>query len=261
MLSKIESLGIDSREVAKMIGKNHNHLTRDIKNYITVLSANPKLDSLNFFKESEYIDAQGKPRPCYLITKKGCELVAHKITGEKGVLFTATYIERFHSMEEQLLTPQLPKSFSEALRMLADETEKSESLLLENKQKDQIIGELKPKADYMDLILNSKSLVTITQIAKDYGMSGTAMNKLLHDNKVQFCQNGQWLLYSKYQHSGYTHSETVSFKHKNGKSAVKMNTKWTQKGRVFLYNLLKEMDILPMIESEFNDITDSEQIA
>ena len=125
-----------------------------------------------------------------------------------------------------------------------------ENLKLENAQQKQIIGELKPKADYTDLILQNKGVVTITQIAKDYGMSGQQFNKILHELGVQYSQSGQWLLYSKYHDKAYTHSETIPITRSNGKSDVKMNTKWTQKGRLFLYDLLKENGILPMIERE-----------
>lgn len=114
----------------------------------------------------------------------------------------------------------------------------------------QLIGELKPKADYTDRILQSKSLVTITQIAKDYGMSGAAMNAKLHEMGVIYKLGGQWLLYSKYQAKGYTHSETVDITHSDGRGDVKMNTKWTQKGRLFLYQHLKKHGILPTIEQD-----------
>lgn len=118
------------------------------------------------------------------------------------------------------------------------------------KVQQQIIGELKPLADYTDVILKNKGLVTITQISKDYGMSGFEMNNILHDLKVQYKMGDQWLLYAKHQKCGYTHSETINFKHKNGRPDVKMNTKWTQKGRLFIYDLLKEQRILPLIERD-----------
>lgn len=125
---------------------------------------------------------------------------------------------------------------------------KMERLQTENTQQQQIIGELKSKADYTDNILQNKSLVTITAIAKDYGMSAKTMNQKLHDLGVQYKQSGQWFLYEKYHDKGYTHSETIDLKHKSGNEFVRMNTKWTQKGRLFLYNLLKENNMLPMIE-------------
>lgn len=126
-------------------------------------------------------------------------------------------------------------------------TQLKEERELSQKQR-QIIGELKPKADYVDKILKNKGLVTITQIAKDYGMSGQQMNNLLHDLGIQYKQSGQWLLYREYHDKGYTHSETVDITRSDGRADVKMNTKWTQKGRLFLYDLLKIDGILPVIE-------------
>lgn len=125
-----------------------------------------------------------------------------------------------------------------------------ERLELKTRQQEQMIGELKPKADYTDRILNSKAVVTITSIAKDYGMSGNKLNKLLHELGVQYKQGKQWLLYARYHDKGYTHSETIEFRRNNGLNDVNMITKWTQKGRLFLYNLLKDEGILPVIEKE-----------
>lgn len=124
------------------------------------------------------------------------------------------------------------------------------SLSAETSKQKQIIGELKPKADYTDLILQNKSLVGITQIAKDYGMSGQALNKLLHTLRVQYQMCGQWLLYRQHQACGYTHSETISFEHSDGRQDTKMQTKFTQKGRLFLYELLKKSGYLPVIERQ-----------
>lgn len=122
------------------------------------------------------------------------------------------------------------------------------------KQKDIQIEEMKPKAKYCDIVLQNKRLVTITQIAKDYGMSGQKMNCQLHDLKVIFKQGGTWLLYSKYQNTGWTQSETF-ITHKQGENHQKvvLHTKWTQKGRLGLYELLKSHDILPLIEIEENN--------
>lgn len=121
--------------------------------------------------------------------------------------------------------------------------EREHNLLLQ-----QQVGELKPKADYYDQILKSKKLITVNAIAKDYGMSAQALNKILHDLKVQFKQSGQWLLYAKYHDKGYTLSEPHKYTKKDGTEDFKLHTKWTQKGRIFLYNLLKDNDILPTIE-------------
>ena len=102
--------------------------------------------------------------------------------------------------------------------------------------------------EYLQRIMDSKSLVTITQIAKDYGMSGQAMNELLHKLRVQYQQDGQWLLYSKYHDQGYTHSKTLLVPRSDGSDDAKMHTRWTQKGRVFLYRLLKKNGVVPVIE-------------
>lgn len=255
ILEKMENhtvLTIDSREVAKMIGKEHKEILRDIRNYIGYFSES-KIALAEFFLESTYFDAQNKKRPNYQITKKGCEFIAHKLTGQKGAIFTATYINKFHKMERELQRPRdsyIIEDPIERAKAWIKEQQEKQILLLESKKKDQIIGELKPKADYTDRILKNKGLVTITQIAKDYGMSGQAMNAILKDLRVQYKQSGQWLLYREHQSRGYTHSETIDIVRSDGRSDITMNTKWTQKGRLFLYDLLKEHGILPIIEQE-----------
>lgn len=111
------------------------------------------------------------------------------------------------------------------------------------KLKNEEIDGMKPKSEYCDVILKCKDTVSITQISKDYGMSGQAMNKKLNELKVQYKQGKQWLLYNKYQNLGWTQSETYN---KNDRAFI--TTKWTQKGRMGLYELLKENGILPVIE-------------
>jgi phage antirepressor YoqD-like protein len=86
-------------------------------------------------------------------------------------------------------------------------------------------------------------------------MSGEKMNSLLHELGVQYKRSGQWLLYTKYQDKGYTHSETIGITHSDGRPDIKMNTKWTQKGRLFLYNLLRKNGISPTIENEAKEET------
>jgi Rha family phage regulatory protein len=95
---------VDSREVAEMIGKEHKNLLRDIKGYIEVLEGS-KLSSQKFFIYSTYKNSQNKEQPCYLLTRKGCDLVANKMTGEKGILFTAEYVTKFEEMEFSLTNP------------------------------------------------------------------------------------------------------------------------------------------------------------
>lgn len=112
---------------------------------------------------------------------------------------------------------------------------------------EQRVNELQPKAEYYDNILKNKSLMTISIIAKNYGMSATKMNNLLHELGVQYRQGKAWLLYRKHQDKGYTHTEMIPVQ---GSENLKPSTKWTQQGHIFIYQLLKDNGIPPLIEQK-----------
>jgi prophage antirepressor-like protein len=129
-----------------------------------------------------------------------------------------------------------PDFWIQAFTELKFEREKRKVLEVENAQSKQLICELQPKASYYDIILQNKSLMPISHIAKDYGMSGTAFNKMLHDLGIQFKLGDCWLLYQDYANHGYTQSKT----HVIDANRSVMHTYWTQKGRLFLYDMLKK---------------------
>lgn len=153
-------------------------------------------------------------------------------------------LEKAWNTPEQIMARAL-KMASNTIDSLKDRCSLLGGQVLEQQK---LISTLKPKADYMDRILSSKSLVTTTQIAKDYGFSAIAFNRLLRDLKVQYMVNGQWVLYAKYQSLGYVSSVTIDITRSDGRSDVRMQTEWTQKGRLFLYELLKSNLVIPVIE-------------
>lgn len=112
----------------------------------------------------------------------------------------------------------------------------------------QQITELQPKASYYDVVLNSKDLLSIGKIAKDFGKSAVWLNKWLHEQGVQYKQGEIWLLYQKYAEQGYTNTKTQTYNGNDGAIHTKVHTYWTQKGRLFIYDLLKAHGILPLIE-------------
>lgn len=205
----------------------------------------------NQFLQSSNVGTQisNMSRSTYLWTERGAFLHAKSLNTDQAWEVYDSLVE--HYFKSRDAKPQaLPNNYKEALLQLVAQVEKNEKLQLENKMKDQQIAELKPRADYCDIILNNKGLSTINAIAKDYGMSGASMNKKLHQLGVQYKQGNQWLLYSKYQNNGLTQSQTIDIMRHDGRPDVTMHTKWTQKGRLFLYNLLKKNGILPMIERD-----------
>ena len=166
---------------------------------------------------------------------------------EKGRLYRQYFID----LEKAWNTPEqvMARALQFASKQIDSLKDRCKFLGGQVVEQQKIISELEPKANYVDTILQSKSLVLMTQIAKDYGMSARKMNQILNNLKVQYKANGQWVLYSKYQNQGYVHSRTIDIVRSNGMAEVKMQTEWTQKGRLFLYELLKKEGYMPLIEA------------
>ena len=183
---------ISSVEVAEMVGKAHNKLMRDIREYIDQL-AQSNLGHDEFFNESTYVDNNNRTRPCYQITKKGCEFIAHKLTGIKGTEFTARYIERFHDME-QLIADHIPQG-KELLALAVleanktiEELENKNTALLEDNQR------MKPKEVFADAVTESDTSILIGELAKILRQNGvkTGQNKLF-----QWMRNNGYLIKRK----------------------------------------------------------------
>lgn len=142
----------------------------------------------------------------------------------------------------------LPRDYPSALRALADEAEKNQLLAAENEAQRQEIADFQPKKQYLDTILASPGAMAITQIAADYGMSAKQLNRILHEAGVQRKVNGQWILYREHMGKGYTKSATIPITHGDGSPDAKVHTYWTQKGRIFLWNILTARGILAVMD-------------
>ena len=143
-------------------------------------------------------------------------------------------------IEEVLLSPDTIINLATQLK---EERQKVNSLQI-------ALEESQKQARYLDLIIESKGALRVSQIAQDYGMTANKLNKVLYELGVQHKVNGQWILYKRHMGDGYTDSHTFDFKDKNGCPRTNVSTTWTQKGRLFLYELLKENNYLPLIEQE-----------
>lgn len=166
----------DSREVARMIGKRHADLLESISNYGSILT-NGNFRSLDFFVPQTYTDAKGETRPCYDCTKKGCDMIANKLTGQKGVLFTAAYVSAFEQMLEQLTVERfnLPRTYSDAMRLAADFAEQIEAD--------------KPKVLFAEAVEAAHTSILVGELAK-----------LLKQNG---CDVGQNRLFRRLREDGY----------------------------------------------------------
>lgn len=211
---------IDSREVAEMIDMQHKDLLKKVRNYQQILES-AKLRPQDFFIPSNYkVKNNNKTYDCFLLTKKGCEMVANKLTGEKGVIFTAKYVNRFEEMEkhikQQVTAPVLPNNYLEALEQLVSEVKLNEQLTFENKQLKLKLGCNSPEGN---------RLYSIEEIAKEHNTSARDLNRFLHNAGVQYTRKGRWYLYRKYKNKGYT-------KDFHGW------LKWTNEGKLFIEQLL-----------------------
>ena len=248
-----------SLQIAEATGKAHKDVMRSIRK---MEPAWVKVQGRSFAllqKEVEVNNGGHKMQPYYSLTKEECLYIATKFNDEAR----AKLVRRWKELEEAH-RPAVPQNYLEALKAMVRIEEQKQQLAIENqKQQEQIadisrenvelgnkITEMLPKVSYYDKILESKSTMTVTQIAQDYGMSAVKMNRILAELKIQRKVQGQWILYNNYVPCGYVHSKAVDIVRADGRRDVKYNTEWTVKGRIFLYNKLKESNIIPLIEQD-----------
>lgn len=235
----------DSRNIAEVFSKRHDNVVRDIENL--------RKDVLNFeemFFESTMPDSYGREQKVYFMNRDGFTLLAMGFTGSEAMQWKLKYIEAFNALESAWNSPEqiMARALKFAQQSIDSLKERCKFLGGQVVEQQKVIEELQPKASYYDLILQCKDLIATTTIAKDYGMSAKAFNVMLHEMGVQFKQGSVWVLYAKYQGQGYLKAKTHSYADTHGVQHSKEHTYWTQKGRLFLYDFLKQKNILPVME-------------
>lgn len=225
---------LDSREVAEMVGKAHNKLMRDIRDYIDQLGES-KIGHTDFFSESTYTTAQNKVLPCYLITKEGCEFIAHKLTGIKGTEFTAKYIKRFHQMEN-IIKEHVPQG-KELLALAVLEAQKT------IEEQTVQIEEMKPKAIFADAVATSHTSILIGDLAKILKQNGieTGQKRLfewLRENGFLSKRKGtEWNSPTqKSMNLGLFEVKETTSVNPDGSVRINKTTKVTGKGQQYFIN-------------------------
>ena len=248
---------MSSLEIAKLTGKPHNDVMKAIR---AMEPSWEKVSQGKFSLSSRKVEQPNggiREYPCYELTKTECLYVATKFNDEARAKLVLRWEELEQKQRAQML--QLPDFTdpAEAAMAWAKEYKEKKVLAIENKKLEeeniQLAAEnqeLKHDKNYLDLIMRSKALLTISQIAQDYGMSGKALNKQLAQMGIQYSINGQWILYAKYKECGYVSSRSIDITRSDGRPDVVLHTEWTQAGRKFLYEELKKQGIIPMIERD-----------
>lgn len=155
-------------------------------------------------------------------------------------------VEEAWNSPEAIMARALQFANQQLARLSKQNMALTETVAIQNQQ----ITEMKPKVSYYDVVLNCKDLISTSAIAKDYGKSAIWMKRYLHEKGVQFKQGDIWLLYQRYAREGYTSTKTHTYPGTNGETHTRVHTYWTQKGRLFIYELMKSDGYTPLIERE-----------
>ena len=248
---------MSSLEIAKLTGKPHNDVMKAIRKMEPAWEKVHEGKFSLMYREVEIGNGAKRQDPYYELTKTECLYVATKFNDEARAKLVIRWEELEKKARANML--QLPDftNPAEAARAWAQEYEQKTTLMIENKRLEEENiqlavenQELKNDKNYLDLIMRSKALLTVSQIAQDYGMSGKALNKKLADMGIQYSINGQWILYARYKDCGYVSSRSIDITRSDGRPDVVLHTEWTQAGRKFLYEELKKQGIIPMLEKD-----------
>lgn len=215
-----------------------------------------------FDRMTEYGFAENDYQKCFPNLESGCNggqnMVDYQISvdmakqicmiqrTEKGKM----YRQYFLDLEKAWNTPEqiIARALQFANNTVESLKERCAFLGGQVVEQQKVIEELQPKASYYDMILQCKDLIATTVIAKDYGMSAKKFNAMLHDMGIQFKQGSTWVLYADFQGKGYLKSKTHNYADTDGIQHAREHSYWTQKGRLFLYEFLKQRGIIPLIE-------------
>ena len=217
-------------------------VSRRIKDYDFIENS----DFFSFLNES----SGGRPSKEYYITLDMAKELAMVERNDKGREARRYFIECEKKLRKSI-EDSIPKTLPDALEAYALEIRKHERTKLLLEEAKEVIESNKPKIRYHDIVLSCPDLLTVRQIAKDYGISAQKLNNILHEKNVQYKdKSGVWLLYISYNAQGYAQTFTHTYQDNDGNYHSKLQLIWTQKGRLFIYELLKEEGILPICEQE-----------
>ena len=239
-MDSLEQKYLDSREVAEMVGKEHNMLLRDIRRYAEQLGQS-KIAQSDFFKESTYKNKQNKEQPCYLVTKKGCEFIAHKLTGVKGTEFTAKYINRFHEMEDTIKT-QLPQG-NDLIALAVIEAQKMIA------ERDKQIERMKPKEIFADAVSASETSILVGDLAKLISQNGY---KIGQKRLFEWLRTNNFLIKSgssrnmpqqRFVEQGLFEIKESNIQNPDGSVRITRTTKVTGKGQIYFVNKFMNSEV------------------
>ncbi|HBF2451308.1 phage antirepressor KilAC domain-containing protein [Clostridioides difficile] len=252
---------ITTLEIADMLEIRHWEVLRKLegtektKGIIDILNDN-NFVVVDYFIKSTYLDSKNESRPCYNVTKLGCDFLANKFTGEKGIIFTAKYVRRFNEMERVLKEqqPKLPTTYKEALQQLLIEVEEKEQLQLENQEKDKVIQLQQPKVLFADAVSTSNNSILVGELAKLIKQNGVDIGQ---NRLFAWMRENGYLIKRKGEDYNIPTQKSMNLRimevkkrvinNPDGSTKVTRTVKITGKGQVYFVNKFKSSKQLSML--------------